>query len=112
MINPGNVSSQVIYQADPASLNAIHQHRDHLHGLCSQYMNKPVMVEMTDGQRYEGTIVRVEKSHLYLKVKQYPANQGPNRFFPFFGSPGFHNDEVIMTLVLFELLVITLLLTA
>lgn len=109
MINPSLPPSQVIYQADPAALNAIHQHRDRLHGLCSQYMHKPVMVELTDGQKYEGTIVHIDKSHLYLKVVQYPAS---NRLFPFFGSPGSSNDEVILTLVLFELLVISLLLTA
>ncbi|WP_135556788.1 acetyl-CoA acetyltransferase [Paenibacillus cymbidii] len=105
MMNPNMGQTQVIYQADPAHLAAMQQLRDKMHGICGHHMHKPVMIQTADGLTHEGTIVAIEKEHLYLRVTQYPAS---NRFIPPFGfGPG--GGDVILPLVLYNLLVISLL---
>jgi hypothetical protein len=94
----------MLYQADANSIQNLKSIRSQLHKICKQHSNQFVRIETLDGQVYMGRIVNCERGLLFLAV----PNQGGHR--AFFGSP-YNNDEQILTLVLYELLVITLLYT-
>jgi hypothetical protein len=96
---------KVLYQADNHTIHNLTSIRNHLHHVCRQHVNQYVRIETLDGQVVIGRIVGCNKGLLYLAV----SNQGGHR--AFFGSPFSNNDELILTLVLYELLVITLLYT-
>lgn len=74
-----------------------------MHNVLRQHANQVVRIETVDGQVIIGRIIGVENGLLYLAIQ----SQGAAR--PFFGAPGY--NETILTLVLYELLVITLLYT-
>ncbi|MCS7459737.1 hypothetical protein N0M98_06245 [Paenibacillus doosanensis] len=66
---------------------------------CKQYMNKQVRIKTTDGRVYQGTIVKLDKHRVYLRVsRNQTGNKASVSFFPF-----------LLPLVLFDLLVIVLL---
>ncbi|WP_223068949.1 hypothetical protein [Paenibacillus caui] len=96
---------KVLYQADSGSIQTLKSIRSHLHNVCRQHVNQFVRIETLDRQVFMGRIVGCDKGLLYLAV---PYQRGHRAFF---GSPFFSNDELILTLVLYELLVITLLYT-
>lgn len=90
---PGN---QVLYHADHNLVHHLRAIREQLHSICRKHINQKVRVETMDGQVYEGTIVDCEGGILYLRIEE-PHN-GHRQFTP-----------LILTLVLYELLIITLL---
>lgn len=88
---------RVIYRADSAWCDKIRATREKLAAVCGQCKNRVVRVETMDGQIYEGTVIGVSGSYLHLAARD-------TRFFgPWAASS-------ILTLVLFDLLAITLLL--
>ncbi|MNO36230.1 hypothetical protein D3C76_262970 [compost metagenome] len=93
---------KVLYQADNNYIHNLKSVRDHLHSICRQHVNQFVRVQTLDGQVFTGRILGCDRGLVYLGVK----NHGGQR--AFFGSS---SDEAILTLVLYELLVITLLYT-
>ncbi|NOU94386.1 hypothetical protein GC093_14325 [Paenibacillus sp. LMG 31456] len=95
---------KVLYHADSNSIQTLKSIRTHLHNVCRHHANHFVRIETIDGQVFMGRIVKCERGLLYLAV----PNQGANRAF---FNPYHNNDELILTLVLYELLVITLLYT-
>lgn len=95
---------KVLYHADSNSIQTLKSIRTQLHNLCREYANHFVRIETIDGQVFIGRIVNCERGLLYLSVPSHGTNRA------FFNS--YHNnDELILTLVLYELLVITLLYT-
>lgn len=96
---------RILYQADRNMVQHLSSMRNHLHQICRQYSNQMVRIETMDGQVIAGRIVSCNKGLLYMAVPQQHGQRS------FFGSPSFGYDETILTLVLYELLVITLLYT-
>ncbi|WP_090108773.1 hypothetical protein [Cohnella sp. OV330] len=90
---------QVLYQADPNVATTLRSIRDRIYHVSSTHVNRQVRVQTLDGNIYEGAIVHVDRGHVYLKVS-HPSGQRA-----FFGP----SEAAILTLVLFELLVIVLL---
>lgn len=89
-----------IYEADQAWVGNVKQTRQKLSDVCGRHHNKNVRVQTIDGHVYEGTVIGLDGCHLHLAVS---PNAMDARFFgPFAASS-------ILTLVLYELLVITLL---
>ncbi|WP_438433905.1 hypothetical protein [Gorillibacterium sp. sgz500922] len=87
-----------LYQANPEAAKGMKGMREHLHGVCKQYVNHTVRVETMDGDVFEGILMGADRGVLYLKQ---PGANAMNRFNPY--------SDAILALVLFELLVITLL---
>ncbi|AKG33622.1 hypothetical protein [Paenibacillus durus] len=100
-IQMGVPQQQVLYQADSQSIQNLKSIRSHLHNICRQHTNQYVRIETIDGQVVTGRIVNCERGFLHLAVPRHGGNRA------------FYNpyDEMILTLVLYELLVITLLYT-
>lgn len=103
----GSYQHNVLYQADKHLVQNLHDARNRIHHICSQHANKVVKIETLDGQTFVGRIVNCNRGILYLAVRN-PQYGAPRAFW---GSPFNNNDELILTLVLYELLVITLLST-
>lgn len=88
----------VIYEANPHHTAMVQEVRDRMLKHCGGYMHKQVRVQTVDGHVYEGLILHVDRSILYLQVTMQ--------------SRAFLNPyNAILPLVLYELLVITLLYT-
>lgn len=101
----GHPQQRIVYQADPQSAQHLRSIRDRVQGICRQHVNQRVRIETMDGHVHVGRIVSCQGGMLHLAVPRY----GGQRAFgaPFWGpSP---SDEMILTLVLYELLVIALL---
>lgn len=90
---------QVLYQADPNVAQNLRSIRDRVHHICSTHINRLVRIQTLDGHVIEGVIVGCDSGHIHVRV----STQGGHR--PFYGP----SDMAILTLVLFELLVIVLL---
>lgn len=100
----GMHQQKVLYHADGDSIQMVRSMRDHFHHICNHYTNQWVRIETMDQQVFTGRIVKCDRGLLYMAV----PNQGaPRAFF----NPFYNQDELILTLVLYELLVITLLYT-
>ncbi|MNC35096.1 hypothetical protein D3C75_835660 [compost metagenome] len=95
------MQQKVLYQADNNYVQNLKSVRHHLHSVCRQHVNQFVQVQTIDGQVITGRIVGCDRGIFYLGVQ----NHGGQR--AFYGG----SDEAILTLVLYELLVITLLYT-
>ncbi|MCC2685893.1 MAG: hypothetical protein K0R75_2792 [Paenibacillaceae bacterium] len=93
----------VIYKADSHITQNLRAVRDRLRDICRRHANQYVRIETMDGQTIVGRIVNCQDGLLHVAV----PHQGGHR--PYFGNP--YYNETIMTLVLYELLVITLLYT-
>ncbi|MFD1177637.1 hypothetical protein ACFQ3W_15190 [Paenibacillus puldeungensis] len=102
--HPGVPPQPVLYRADRESIENLRTIRRRLHQICQQHRNQWVRIETLDGQTYTGRIVNCDRGFMYLSVRRGPGQ--PRGLF----SP-FSSDELILTLVLYELLVITLLYT-
>ncbi|GIO41104.1 MULTISPECIES: hypothetical protein [Paenibacillus] len=99
----GMHQQKVLYRADESSIQKLRSMREHFHHICRHYTNQFVRIETMDGHVITGRIVNCDRGLLHLAV----PNQGtPRAFF----NP-YNQDELILTLVLYELLVITLLYT-
>jgi len=85
-----------LYLADSQWLDQLRQTRRKLAGVSGTCMNRRVRVETIDGHSYEGYVVGSDSTYLHLMT-------GDVRFF------GPYASNAILTLVLYELLVITLL---
>jgi len=85
-----------IYIADKEWTEQVRNTRQRLAGICGQCMNRRVRVKTLDGHTYEGVVIGSDNSYLHLMT-------GDTRFF------GPYASNAILTLVLYELLVITLL---
>ncbi|MNB98051.1 hypothetical protein D3C75_452940 [compost metagenome] len=95
------MQQRVLYQADNQYVQNLKSVRHHLHHICRQHVNQLVQVQTMDGQIVTGRILGCDRGLFYLGVQQHGGQRA------FFGS----SDEAILTLVLYELLVITLLYT-
>ncbi|MNW46261.1 hypothetical protein D3C74_235480 [compost metagenome] len=102
-----NPQQRVLYQADNNTAQNIRAYRDHLHNICRHHVHKYVRIETLDGQIAVGRIVNCDKGLLNIAVKNNEGHHGHGSYGRGFG----YNDELILTLVLYELLVITLLYT-
>lgn len=96
--------SPVIYQADSNTAQTLQKARNQVYQASRPYIQRPVRVQTLDGTTYEGMIVNLDQTHLYLSI---PQPDMENR--AFYPQPYYNN--VILPLVLYELLVITLLYT-
>ncbi|GFZ86853.1 hypothetical protein GCM10008018_36130 [Paenibacillus marchantiophytorum] len=104
MNNHSIYSQQTMYQADPAFIQSLSRTQQQLFDVGSQCSNRPVRIQMMNGQIHEGTIAHMDDGHLYLRV----SNQDARGFFnPWTPSPV--NNDIILPLVLYNLLVISLL---
>jgi hypothetical protein len=90
---------QVLFQADQNMVQSLRSIRDRVHHICSTYVNRLVRVQTMDGHVYEGVIVGCDSGHIQIRV----SSSGVHR--PIYGP----SDMAILTLVLYELLVIVLL---
>lgn len=70
--------------------------QEHLHGICSRHANQLVKVETVDGDVFEGHIVHIDRSILYLRLSN---EEGTRAFLP---------GAFILPLVLYDLLAISL----
>ncbi|MDG0811756.1 acetyl-CoA acetyltransferase [Cohnella rhizosphaerae] len=93
-------TSAPIYEADQDWVAGAKQIRQKLSDVCGAHHNRNVRVKTIDGHAYEGTVVGVDGCHLHLAVA--PSAMDARFFGPFAAN-------AILTLVLYELLVITLL---
>lgn len=89
-----------LYEADSAWVGNAKQLRQRLSDICGRHHNRSVRVETIDGHIYEGTVAGIDGCHLHLAVS--PSTMDARFFGPFAAGS-------ILTLVLYELLVITLL---
>jgi len=89
-------NAEPVYQADARWCDQVRATRQRLSHICEQCRNRPVRVQTIDGHVYEGTVAGVSNMGLHLAVRD-------TRFF------GPMAASSILTLVLYELLVITLL---
>ncbi|CAI6081895.1 acetyl-CoA acetyltransferase [Cohnella sp. JJ-181] len=89
-----------LYEADQDWVGSAKQIRQKLSDVCGRHHNRSVRVQTIDGQIYEGTVLGVDGCHLHLAVT--PSAMDARFFGPFAANS-------ILTLVLYELLVITLL---
>lgn len=96
------MQQRVVYQADNNYIQNLKSVRHQLHGICRQHVNQFVRVQTIDGQVLTGRIIGCDRGMFYLGVRDHGEGRA------FFGSS---SDEAILTLVLYELLVITLLYT-
>lgn len=91
----GSVRNQgQLYYADAHWCDQVKKTRQKLANACAQCMNRRVRVQTIDGHTYEGTVVGHDHTYLHLATTNDARFWGP---------------AAITTLVLFELLVITLL---
>ncbi|WP_246120512.1 hypothetical protein [Cohnella terricola] len=91
-----STANSPLYKADSQWSDQIRRTRQKLAGVSGQCMNRRVRVETVDGHTYEGVVVGSDNTYLHLMT-------GDTRFF------GPYASGAILTLVLYELLVITLL---
>jgi hypothetical protein len=91
--------NHVLYQSDPTVASTLKTIRDRVYNNTSSHVNRRVRVQTLDGNTYEGVIVHVDNRHVYLRAS-HPSGQRA-----LFGP----SEAAILTLVLFELLVIVLL---
>ncbi|WP_243633235.1 hypothetical protein [Paenibacillus xerothermodurans] len=95
---------QPLYQMDSALLGQLQELKTRIHSACVKHINQPARVQTVHGQIYEGYIVHIDATHLYLK----PMPGHVRGFYgPYVGYGAYEN--VILPLVLYELLVISLL---
>ncbi|MFC5450793.1 LSm family protein [Paenibacillus aestuarii] len=101
----GHHGPQTIYQADPSWMPLLKQKRDQIYGALHPHVGHTIRVTTVDGHTYEGTLVNVDGHHAYLQVHSHGHQHG-GQHRPIY-TPAQYNQ--ILTLVLFELLVIVLL---
>lgn len=90
------VQTRVVYQANPSVVDTLKKVRERAYNASRSVMNQRVRIQTVDGQVYEGVVVNVDRNHIYLRV---PALHSHSRQW---------GEDLILTLVLYELLVITL----
>lgn len=95
----GHHGSHVVYQAEPNWQHTMKHKRDAIMHALHPHMGHKVRVTTIDGHTHEGVLINADGHHVYLNM-----DHGHHR--PIY-TPAQYNQ--ILTLVLFELLVIVLL---
>ncbi|MFC5701561.1 hypothetical protein ACFPVX_09695 [Cohnella faecalis] len=85
-----------LYKAEAEWVKNVHSTRQKLAGICAQCLNRTVRVQTIDGHTFEGVVIGHDHTYLHIASRD-------TRFW------GPASSAAITTLVLFELLVITLL---
>jgi|GEM_PF-2187193 len=98
MIQP----QQTLYQADPAFAHSVKSVQDKLFAICQQTLSRSVRIHMMNGQVHEGVVTHIDDGHLYLQVSNPYARGLFNPWNPI-------QNDIILPLVLYNLLVISLL---
>ncbi|OPH59463.1 hypothetical protein BC351_20980 [Paenibacillus ferrarius] len=93
-----------MYQAEPNWQHTLKQKRDMMMGSLHPHVGRTIRVTTVDGHTHEGVLMNVDGHHAYLHVTPHNQYHGQHR--PLY-TPAQYNQ--ILTLVLFELLVIVLL---
>ncbi|MGZ9584703.1 LSM domain-containing protein [Paenibacillus marinisediminis] len=62
----------VLYQGDKKLMSQLQSISDNVKRAVQPYMNQRVQVTMQDGTTYEGTIVGIDKCHLYISMTTAP----------------------------------------
>ena len=101
----GHHDPHMIYQADPSWMPMLKQKRDHLWGALQPHIGHTIRVTTLDGHTFEGVLVHVDGHHVHLQVHSHGYHHGGHHR-PIY-TPAQYNQ--IITLVLYELLVILLL---
>ncbi|TXK74811.1 hypothetical protein [Paenibacillus sp. N3.4] len=100
----------VIYQADGSWQPLLKQQRDHIWGTLHPHIGHTIRVTNIDGHTHEGVLAHVDGQHAYLHVNPhghyYPGHPQQGQHRALFSQAA---SNQILTLVLYELLVITLL---
>ncbi|MDQ0062322.1 hypothetical protein [Paenibacillus harenae] len=87
-------SPTLVYQADSVHSATVNDIRDKVMRLCGNHMNKYVCVKMSDGRCYEGVIMHVDRSFVYLQCTMRDPRLFNNPY------------NAVLPLMLFDLLVI------
>jgi hypothetical protein len=103
--NPYAMQPQVVYQADPASIQAMQSIKGKVMEQGMQCMHRQVRVQTMQGHQLDGTIVHLDHQYMYLKVELNPEAMRQS-FNPYY-TP--YNTGIILPLALYELLVLSLL---
>jgi small nuclear ribonucleoprotein (snRNP)-like protein len=103
--SPYTMQPQVVYQADPASIQAMQDMRGKVIEQGMQCMHRHVRVQTMQGHQLEGTLVHLDHQYMYLKVETNPEAMRQS-FNPYYNP---YSTGVILPLTLYELLVISLL---
>lgn len=96
----GQQGPHVLYRADPNWQHMLKQKKEMIIGVLHPHIGRTIRVTTLEGHTHEGVLVNVDRYHAYLQVNPH----GHHR--PVY-TPAQYNQ--ILTLVLFELLVIVLL---
>lgn len=100
----GQQMPHVIYQAEPNWEPLLKQKRDMIMGALHPHIGRTIRVTTLEGHTHEGVLVNVDGHHAYIQVHPHGHHHSHHR--PVY-TPAQYNQ--ILTLVLFELLVIVLL---
>lgn len=101
----GHHGHHVLYQAEPNWQHMMKQKRDGIMHAIHPHLGRKVRITTIDGHTHEGVLINADGHHVYLHVDPHHGHHhGHNR--PIY-TPAQYNQ--IITLVLFELLVILLL---
>lgn len=96
----GQHGPHLLYQADPNWQNQLKHKREMIMGALHPYVGRTIRVTTLDGHTHEGILVNVDGHHAYLQITPHHGHR------PVY-TPAQYNQ--ILTLVLYELLVILLL---
>ncbi|NOU64210.1 acetyl-CoA acetyltransferase [Paenibacillus sp. LMG 31461] len=101
----GHQGHHVVYQSEPNWQHMMKHKRDAVMHALHPHMGRKIRVTTIDGHTHEGVLINSDGHHVYLNTDPHHGHhQGHNR--PIY-TPAQYNQ--IITLVLFELLVILLL---
>ncbi|NEW07995.1 hypothetical protein GK047_18510 [Paenibacillus sp. SYP-B3998] len=108
---------QVIYQAEPSWTPMMKQKQHAIHAALHPHVGHHIHVQTIDGHTYQGTLVHVDGHHAHIHVHPHGHHPHHGHHLPFVQHPSGQHRPIyspaaynqIMTLVLFELLVILLL---
>lgn len=105
MNNPSTgVNQRELYRANPTTVQNMRTLQNRLHQICCQHINQLVRIETIDGQVYVGRLIQCDRGYVVIGM---PRQADAYARYPYYN----YNNELIQTLVLYELLVITLLYT-
>ncbi|MBP1964732.1 hypothetical protein [Paenibacillus aceris] len=100
--HPGHHGPQMIYQAEPNWQHQMRHKRDMIMGALHPHVGRTIRVTTIDGHTFEGVLINVDGHHAHLQI----SGHHHDHLRPIY-TPAQYNQ--ILTLVLFELLVILLL---
>lgn len=106
MHHHGHQGPQVLYQADPQWQSVIKHKREELMHALHPHIGRTIRVTTIDGHTHEGVLINADGHHVYLQVSSHGHHHGQHdgQGRPIYTPAQFQ----ILSLVLFELLVILL----